>query len=115
LPKSRQRNSLFSDSQQPEQQPRCVGFIVSALPLTLGHLGESTAALHEVIKQSAGDELLLAVRKVSQGASYLSPLFAKQTMTYLLDQEAISGKEKGITTRQSDTLQLFAEGMSMKE
>jgi DNA-binding NarL/FixJ family response regulator len=34
-----------------------------------------------VLKQSAGDELLLAVRKVSQGASYLSPLIAKETMT----------------------------------
>jgi DNA-binding NarL/FixJ family response regulator len=52
-----------------------------------------------VLKQSAGDELLLAVRKVSQGASYLSPLIAKETMTYLLNQEAISGGEKGITTK----------------
>ena len=68
-----------------------------------------------VLKQSAGDELLLAVRKVSQGASYLSPLIAKETMTYLLNQEAISGEEKSITTRQSEILQLLAEGMSMKE
>jgi DNA-binding NarL/FixJ family response regulator len=44
-----------------------------------------------VLKQSAGDELVLAVRKVNQGASYLSPLIAKETV------------------------QLLAEGMSMKE
>jgi DNA-binding NarL/FixJ family response regulator len=68
-----------------------------------------------VLKQSAGDELLVAVRKVSQGASYLSPLIAKETMTYLLNQEASTGGEKGITTRQSEILQLLAEGMSMKE
>jgi DNA-binding NarL/FixJ family response regulator len=68
-----------------------------------------------VLKQSAGDELLLAVRTVSQGASYLSPLIARETMTYLLNQEGTSGGEKGITTRQSEILQLLAEGMSMKE
>ena len=68
-----------------------------------------------VLKQSAGDELLLAVRKVNQGASYLSPLVTKQTMTYLLNQEASFGEEKRITTRQSEILQLLAEGMSMKE
>ena len=39
-----------------------------------------------VLKQSAGDELLLAIRKVNQGASYLSPLIAKETVTYLLNQ-----------------------------
>src|SRR5271155_3873514 len=40
-----------------------------------------------VLKQSAGEELLLAVRKVAQGASYLSPLIAKETIAYLLNQE----------------------------
>ena len=68
-----------------------------------------------VLKQSAGDELLLAVRKVNQGASYLSPLVAKETMNYLLNQEASLSEEKRITTRQSEILQLLAEGMSMKE
>ena len=37
-----------------------------------------------VLKQSAGDELLLAVRKVNRGESYLSPLIAKETVTFLL-------------------------------
>ena len=39
-----------------------------------------------VLKQSAGDELALAIRKVNQGASYLSPLIARETVTYLLNQ-----------------------------
>jgi DNA-binding NarL/FixJ family response regulator len=34
-----------------------------------------------VLKHSAGDELLLAVRKVNQRASYLSPLIAKESVT----------------------------------
>ena len=68
-----------------------------------------------VLKQSAGDELLLAVRKVNQGASYLSPLIAKETVEYLLNQGKPSNEERRITKRQSEILQLLAEGMSMKE
>jgi DNA-binding NarL/FixJ family response regulator len=68
-----------------------------------------------VLKQSAGDELLLAVRKVNQGASYLSPLVVKETVTYLLNQGENFSAEKRITKRQSEILQLLAEGMSMKE
>jgi DNA-binding NarL/FixJ family response regulator len=68
-----------------------------------------------VLKQSAGDELLLAIRKVHQGASYLSPLIAKETVNYLLNQGETFSEEKHITRRQSEILQLLAEGMSMKE
>jgi DNA-binding NarL/FixJ family response regulator len=68
-----------------------------------------------VLKQSAGDELLLAVRKVNQGASYLSPLIVKETVNYLLNQGDTFSPEKRITKRQSEILQLLAEGMSMKE
>jgi DNA-binding NarL/FixJ family response regulator len=68
-----------------------------------------------VLKQSASDELLLAVRKVTQGSSYLSPLLAKETVTYLLRQEKRISEEKHITHRQSEILQLLLEGMSMKE
>jgi DNA-binding NarL/FixJ family response regulator len=68
-----------------------------------------------VLKQSAGDELLLAIRKVNQGASYLSPLIVKETVTFLLNQGENFSEEKHITKRQSEILQLLAEGMSMKE
>jgi DNA-binding NarL/FixJ family response regulator len=68
-----------------------------------------------VLKHSAGEELLLAVRKVAQGASYLSPLVAKETVTFLLNSGESFNKEKRITKRQSEVLQLLAEGMSMKQ
>jgi DNA-binding NarL/FixJ family response regulator len=68
-----------------------------------------------VLKQSAGDELLLAIRKVHQGESYLSSLIAKETVTYLLNQRETFSEEKHITKRQTEILQLLAEGMSMKE
>ena len=68
-----------------------------------------------VLKQSAGTELLLAVRKVSRGESYLSPLIAKDTVTSLLSKNKKGTEEKKITSRQSEILQLLAQGMSMKQ
>ena len=67
------------------------------------------------LKHSAADELLAAVRKVTQGSSYLSPLIARETVAYLLRQEKNFNEEKRITHRQSEILQLLVEGMSMKE
>jgi DNA-binding NarL/FixJ family response regulator len=68
-----------------------------------------------VLKQSASEELLTAVRKVVRGESYLSPLIARETVTFLLNQSSVKPEEKQITQRQSEILQLLAEGMSMKE
>ena len=68
-----------------------------------------------VIKQSAADELLFAIRKVNEQASYLSPLIARETVEHLITQGGSLKAEKRITTRQSEILQLLAEGMSMKE
>jgi DNA-binding NarL/FixJ family response regulator len=68
-----------------------------------------------VLKQSAGTELLLAVRKVNRGESYLSPLVAKETVTFLLNKRESHAEEKRITCRQSEILQLLAEGLSMKQ
>ena len=68
-----------------------------------------------MLKQSAGTELLLAVRKVNRGESYLSPLVAKETVTFLLNKGERFTEEKRITRRQSEILQLLAEGLSMKQ
>jgi DNA-binding NarL/FixJ family response regulator len=68
-----------------------------------------------VLKQSAGTELLLAVRKVNRGESYLSPLIAKETVTFLLNRGGPFTEEKRITKRQSEILQLLAQGLSMKQ
>jgi DNA-binding NarL/FixJ family response regulator len=68
-----------------------------------------------VLKQSAGAELLVAVRKVNRGESYLSPLIAKETVTFLLNKGERFTEEKRITKRQSEILQLLAQGFSMKQ
>ena len=68
-----------------------------------------------VLKQSASEELLIAVRKAVQGASYLSTMIAKETVTFLINQGKQQGEEERTTPRQTKILQLLAEGKSMKE
>lgn len=68
-----------------------------------------------VLKQSAAEELLIALRKVIRGESYLSPLITRETVTHLLNRSRDNSGEKEITGRQSEILQLLAEGKSMKE
>ena len=68
-----------------------------------------------VLKQSAAEELLTALRKVARGESYLSPLITRETVTHLLGRSKSESKEQEVTARQSEILQLLAEGKSMKE
>jgi DNA-binding NarL/FixJ family response regulator len=68
-----------------------------------------------VLKQSAGADLLAAIRRVNQGYSYLSPLVAMETVTFLLNNDAPFVAEKHLTGRQREILQLLAEGLSMKQ
>jgi len=68
-----------------------------------------------VLKHSAAEELVAAIRQVVRGESYLSPLIAKETVTFLINQAKSPAEEKRITKRQSEILQLLAEGRSMKE
>jgi DNA-binding NarL/FixJ family response regulator len=65
--------------------------------------------------RSAGDELLLAVRKVNRGESHFSPHIAKETVKFHPNKKEPSVEEKRITKRQSEILQLLAEGLSMKQ
>ena len=68
-----------------------------------------------VVKHAAASELITAVRRVLRSESYLSPNITKETVDYLLRSGAPYAQEKRITHRQSEILQLLAEGMSMKE
>lgn len=68
-----------------------------------------------VLKNSAAEELLTAVRRALKGESYLSSSITKDTVKFLLESGKPYDEEKRITARQSEVLQLLAEGMSMKE
>ncbi|MGA8043732.1 MAG: response regulator transcription factor [Terracidiphilus sp.] len=68
-----------------------------------------------VLKQCNAEELVIAVRRVLRGESYLSPLITKDTVEFLLRSGATYQEEKRISSRQSEVLQLLAEGKTMKE
>ena len=68
-----------------------------------------------VVKNSAASELVTAVREALRGQSYLSPFITEDMFQFLLHSQQTYGEEKRITARQSEVLQLLAEGMSMKE
>ena len=68
-----------------------------------------------VVKNSAAEELINAIRRVLKGESYLSTLITKDTVRFLMANGKAYGEEKQITARQREVLQLFAEGLSMKE
>ncbi len=69
-----------------------------------------------VLKQSAGTEPS-ACRPQGQPreSPYLSPLIAKEAVMFLLNKKEAFQEEKRITKRQSEILQLLAEGLSMKQ
>ena len=68
-----------------------------------------------VLKHCSADELLVAVRRVLHGETYLSPLITKDAVEYLLRAGTTKSEEKHISTRQREVLQLLAEGKAMKE
>jgi DNA-binding NarL/FixJ family response regulator len=68
-----------------------------------------------VLKQDSANELLIAVRRVLRGESYLSSLITKDTVAFLLRSRSRQEERKRLSTRQSEVLQLLVEGKSMKE
>ncbi len=68
-----------------------------------------------VVKHAVADELVLAVRGVMKGGSYISPMITKDTVTFLLRTGNSRKSEKKLTKREAEVLQLLAEGKSMKE
>jgi DNA-binding NarL/FixJ family response regulator len=64
-----------------------------------------------LLKTSAADELLQAIREVVAGRKYVSPAIAG----VVLDELAASSAAPALTTREREVLQLVAEGLSSKE
>jgi DNA-binding NarL/FixJ family response regulator len=111
-----QLNGLDAAEQIKHKQPYIkLVFLTMNLGADVAAEAFRRGATGYVLKQSAAEELVVAIRKVIQGASYLSPLIARETVTFLLNQRSAAVKENRITKRQSEILQLLSEGMSMKQ
>jgi len=67
-----------------------------------------------LLKSSAASELTTAIREVTQGRSYITPLVA-EGLVEALQHVAEQKPGEDLTPRQREVLQLLAEGHSMKE
>jgi DNA-binding NarL/FixJ family response regulator len=69
-----------------------------------------------VLKQSAGEELLFALREVMAGRKYISPTIEKEREKESQTPTAAVYKENfTLTPRQREVLQLLSAGYTMKE
>lgn len=73
-------------------------------------------ALGYLLKNSASDELLQAVRAVADGLTYVSPSIASVVVDMLDDDTRLrTHPPKVLSTREREVLQLLAEGNASKE
>ena len=83
------------------------GFAVEAL---------EAGASGYLLKQSAAEELLAALREVLKGRTYVTPLIAREVFDTALRGERAAGRPSAkLTARERQVLQLLAEGKSAKE
>lgn len=67
-----------------------------------------------VLKQSASDELISAMRAALDGHTYITPTIASQVLQNLLSHPQ-SADGPALTAREREVLQLLAEGRTLKE
>ena len=98
-------NGLDAGEQVKKKHPEIkLVFLTMTLAADVAAEAFRRGASGYVLKQSAGTELLVAIRKVNRGESYLSPLVAKETVTFLLNKKVPQNEQKKITRRQSEIL-----------
>jgi DNA-binding NarL/FixJ family response regulator len=69
-----------------------------------------------LLKTCAAAELVLSVRDILRGKSYMSPALHKDTVNFLRNQDkTLVNEDERLTERQREVLQLLAEGKVMKE
>ena len=68
-----------------------------------------------LLKNSAGAELLRAIREVVRGGVYVTPLMTKDMVGSFIQNLKRRKSSNHLTLRQKEVLQLLAEGRSMKE
>lgn len=68
-----------------------------------------------IVKSSAAEELVRAIRRALRSESYMSSAITRETVDFLLRSGGSYTEEQRITPRQREVLQLLAEGKAMKE
>jgi len=110
-------NGLDAGRQVKEMLPS-----VNVVYLTMNHDVEIAAeafrrgASGYLLKTCAAAEMVIAVRDVLRGKSYISPALSRDTINFLRRQnKELVREDERLTERQREVLQLLAEGKVMKE
>jgi len=109
-------NGLIAGQKLKQAMP-----LVKLVYLTMNHdpdiAGEAfrLGASGYLLKQSAGAELLRAIREVARGGYYVTPLMTKGMVGSFIQNFKQRKSNNSLTLRQKEVLQLLAEGRSMKE
>jgi DNA-binding NarL/FixJ family response regulator len=73
-------------------------------------------AMGYVLKRAAGEELVLAIRAVNHGESYLQSSITKMVLhDYQQGEELVDENDSGLTQREKEVLKLVAEGRTSQE
>ena len=68
-----------------------------------------------VLKRSAADDLVKAIRVVHSGGTYLDPFVAGKVMSHLVARETSGGSREVLSERESTVLRLIAQGHTNRE
>jgi DNA-binding NarL/FixJ family response regulator len=83
------------------------------------HLLTSAGAAGYLIKQTAANDLIKAIREVSKGNSFFSPSISKRMLDYYreayLKGKPLRKHAEPLTSREMEVLQLVAEGKANKQ
>lgn len=111
-----QMNGLCAAEQLKRLLPSCkLIFMTMNMAADVAAEAFRLGASAYVVKSSSASELVTSIRRSLRSEWYLSPLITKDTVDFLLRNRTPFSAEKRLTPRQSEILQLLAEGMSMKE
>jgi DNA-binding NarL/FixJ family response regulator len=109
-------NGIDAAEQIRESSPKArIVFLTMNTDRELAARALRAGARGYVLKVSAASELVKAVRAAFSGSQYISPVLTKADVPHFLGRHQPDPKEKSLTSRQREVLQLLAEGLSMKE
>ena len=113
-------NGLEAARQIAKEVPSSKVLILSAYSddAYIEHAVEAGAAGY-LMKETAGDDLLRAIREIASGNAFFSPPIARRILKQWQDKfpngSPIKSKTAKLTSRQTEVLQLIAEGYATKQ
>lgn len=110
-------NGIDAVAQINQAQVPCkVVFLTMQRDVSYARRAMEAGASGYVLKHSAHDELVKAIREALRGQTYVTPLIAGELLRSYREQGTQpAGSARRLTPRQREVLQLSAEGRSAKE